>query len=183
MPRNLVNPMNFNADKIIFSNAEENTIPGQKLSYRRIKISYLDNGDLSDLVLRSPSNDLLTYGLQEQYDNVTGALTGYQLPIVLWSKSGTTESEKQFINAIDSIVDKCKDHLVKVRDDIRRFDLEKGDLKKLNPLYIKLDDRGKPIPDRSPMLYAKTIYSKKDDKVKLLLLMEILIDQSIILFL
>ena len=86
----LIQSNTFNTENLVFSKPEVNTIPGQKLSYKKMFINYKDGEDFKDLVLLSPPN-LLSWGLQEQHDAVSGQLIGYQLPICLWSKNGPSE--------------------------------------------------------------------------------------------
>ena len=160
----LITPSTFDATKIQFSKAEENQIPNQKLTFKRIKISYEQDNQLTDLVIRSPPN-LLSWGLNPQYDMISGQLNGYQLPINLHNRNGASEEELAFTECIHTVVDTSKKHLVATRNEIKKFDLEYGDLKKMNPLYIKLDEKGNPIKDKSPCLYAKCIYNKKQDTI------------------
>ena len=51
--------------------------------------------------------------------------------MVLFSKPGGTDSEKKFVETINSICNKCKSHLVENRDAIERWNLDEGDLKAL----------------------------------------------------
>lgn len=159
----IINPKNLDTTKICYSAPEINSIPGQKMTFKRIRMNYEINNDLKDFVIESPAN-LLSWGLTETRDLQTSALTGYQMAINLWSKPNKTSEEEQFIQAIDKIVDHVKEHLVNHRDSIERYDLELADLKKLNPLYYKME-KGQRVPDRGPTLYAKTMYSKKDNNI------------------
>jgi len=160
--QNLISLKNFNVKNIVYSKPEVNTIPGQKLSYQRIRLNYEEGDNLNDLIIESPA-DLLCWGLTEQHDMVSGQLNGYQLPICLWSKNGPKENEKQFTDIIESICNHTKQYLVDHRESIGKYDLELGDLKKFNPLYWKME-KGKVVEDRGPTLYAKCMYSKKNER-------------------
>lgn len=159
----IVNPMNFDLSNMKFSKPEVNTLPGKNISYKRIKINYENNNDLTDLVLESPPN-LLSWGLDENRDMNTNALNGYQLSINLWSRNNVSDQEKEFVECIENICNHTKQHLVDHREEIERYDLELADLKKMNPLYWKLE-KGTRVPDRGPTLYAKTIFSKKENRI------------------
>ncbi len=158
----LVPTATFKTSNIVYSKPEVNTIPGQKLSYQRIRLNYEDDDNLSDLIIESPAN-LLCWGLTEQHDMVSGQLSGYQLPICLWSKNGPTEEEKNFTDMIEAICQHTKQYLVDNCENIGKYDLEMADLKKFNPLYWKME-KGQRVEDKGPTLYAKCMYSKKTEK-------------------
>jgi len=161
---------NLDVNNIVFSKPEINNIPGNKLSYKRIRINIKNGEELSDLVLESPPN-LLSWGLAEQIDMQSNALNGYQIPVCLWSKNGPSAEEKKFTDTIDSICQYIKNYLVEHRDDIEQYSLEFADLKKFNPLYWKTE-KGKIVEDKGPTLYAKCLYNKKTEKINTLFLNE-----------
>ena len=158
----LIQSETFNSENIVYSKPETNTIPGQKLSYQKIKIGYKNGNDVGDLMLESPPN-LLCWGLTEQHDMVSGQLIGYQLPICLWSKNGPSTDEKAFTDTINELCNFTKQYLVDNRETIGKYDLDMAELKKFNPLYWKME-KGKVVEDKGPTLYAKCMYSKKNDK-------------------
>lgn len=162
----LTSTENLNVNNIVFSKPEINNIPGNKLSYKRIRINIKNGDELSDLVLESPPN-LLSWGLSEQIDPQSNALNGYQIPVCLWSKSGPTPEEKRFTDAFDNICQYIKNYLVEHRDEIEQYSLELADLKKFNPLYWKTE-KGIKLEDKGPTLYAKCLYNKKTEKINTL---------------
>ena len=94
----------------------------------------------------------------------TGKVNGYTLPLCLWNKNGPSDDEKEWTDNFNNIVDKCKEHVVSVKDDIGKFDLEMVDLKKFNPLYWKRE-QGKIVEGRGPTLYAKLFSSSKTNAI------------------
>lgn len=163
----LTNFKNYDVNRLIFSNPEVGSIPGSasKLTFKRIRLATKNpDGTIGDLVLATPP-DLMCYGLQEQTDPTTGVVNGYQFPLVLWNRNSPTEDEKDFTSTIHKICDACKEHLVKTRETIEKYDLEMNDLKKFNPLYYKME-KGKIVEGKGPMLYIKTLTSKKDGLIK-----------------
>ena len=168
--RTLIPVENFKTENIQFSKPEINTVPGQKISYKRIRLNYKEGDDLHDLILESPP-DLLSWGLSEQHDMVTSQLTGYQLPICLWSKNGASSTEKLFTDTLNKICDFTKKWLISHRDEIEQYDLDEGDLKKFNPLYWKTE-KGKIVEDRGPTLYAKCLYNKNEQKINTIFINE-----------
>lgn len=158
---------NYDVNRLIFSNPEVGNIPGSvsKLTFKRIRIATKNvDGTIGDLVLATPP-DLMCYGLQEQTDPSNGVINGYQFPLVLWNRNSPTDDEKDFTSTIHKICDACKEHLVKSRDTIEKYDLEMNDLKKFNPLYYKME-KGKIVDGKGPMLYIKTLTSKKEGVIK-----------------
>jgi len=155
---------NFDVNSIVFSKPEIGSIPGSKLSFKRIRIgtNYSD-GTTGDLLLKTPDN-LMSFGLQENTDMTTGAVSGYQFPICLWNRNGATPEEKLFTDRITEIAEHCKNYLIAHRDEIEKYDLELTDLKKFNPLYWKME-KGKIVEGRGPMLYIKVMSSKKTGQI------------------
>lgn len=154
----------FDVNSIVFSKPEIGSIPGSKLSFKRIRIgtNYSD-GTTGDLLLKTPEN-LMSFGLQENTDMTTGAVSGYQFPICLWNRNGATPEEKLFTDRISEIAEHCKNYLIAHRDEIEKYDLELTDLKKFNPLYWKME-KGKIVEGRGPMLYIKVMSSKKTGQI------------------
>lgn len=156
----------FDVRHITFSKPEVGSISGNmpKISFKRLRIGarYAD-GSQGDLLIQTPEN-LLSFGLQENTDLATGAVSGYQLPICLWNRNGATADEKAFTDKFNEIVEYIKTYLVAHRDEIEKYDLELTDLKKFNPLYWKME-KGKIVEGRGPMLYVKVMSSKKTGQI------------------
>jgi DNA replication initiation complex subunit (GINS family) len=162
----LSTPKEYNVTNMIFSKPETGTIPGSvpKLTFKRIKINTKNSdGTVGDLIFETPV-DLFSFGLQENREMGTGNINGYVLPICLWNKNGATEEEKTFTSVIDKVVEKCKEHLLENKDEIEKYNLELADLKGLNPLYWK-KEKGKIVEGKGPVLYIKTLMSKKNEKI------------------
>jgi len=164
--------------RMIFSDPVHGDIPDSKpkIEFRRINISTRnEDGTVGELVI--PTDRLYSFGVSENTSQETGKVTGYTFPLCLWNRDGASKSEKQWTDTFEKIVENCIDYLVDNREEIDRFELERGDLTKskggLNPLYWKKEkwkdeNSGKTIlrvvPGRGPTLYAKLIFSKKNDK-------------------
>lgn len=164
----LVNSQNIKFENIIFKEPELQSIPNTNIQYRKVKFAYY-NEELdkeTDLILESPPN-LMSYGLQEDTDMNTGALTGYQLPIVLTSTNSSkgTPVEESFIQLIEDITEKTKDFLVDHKEQIEKYDLVRSDMKSLSPIYRK-KEKGKIVEGVPPKLYAKTIFYKNNEEIK-----------------
>lgn len=154
----------FDVKKLVFSKPESGSVAGNKIVYKRIRIgTEYEDGTTGDLILQTPEH-LLSFGLQETTDPLTGAITGYQFPICLWNRTEPSEDEKLFTQKMNDIVEHCKNYLVAHREDIEKYDLELTDLKKFNPLYWKME-KGKIVDGRGPMLYIKCTMSKKTGEI------------------
>lgn len=170
----LTSAFGYNTNKLVFSKPVSSTIPNSALTFERIMISTKNNdGSVGELILptfdptRNYGNnskpELFSFGMSENTDMTSGKVNGYTVPICLWNKDGATNDEKAWTDTFDKIVEVCKDHVLSVKDEIGKYDLERNDLKKFNPLYWKRD-KGKVVDGTGPTLYSKIIHSKKNDK-------------------
>lgn len=163
MNNNIVNPSNFDINKITFSNPDIVQIPNSKVCFKRIRFLYEYDGDVGDLIISSPAS-LKCWGMKEDRDRITDKLTGYTLVINLTSNNNVSDEEQAFLDCLENICNQTKNHLVENRNKIERYDLDKGDLKKLSPIYYPME-KGEKIPGKAPKLYAKCMYSKKDNLI------------------
>jgi hypothetical protein len=148
---------------MIFSDVQHESIPNSvpQINYKRIMIRTKNSdGTIGDLIL--PTEKLFSFGISENTNQETGKINGYVMPLCLHTRDGATKEEKEWSETFTAIVEKCKDHLIANKEEIEYFDLERNDLKKLNPLYYKRE-KGKIVPGTGPTLYAKLIVSKKQD--------------------
>jgi hypothetical protein len=162
----LTSAQGYNPKNIIFSKPEVGTIPGStpKISFKRIRIGTKhEDGSTGDLIMETPPS-LFSFGLQENRELGTGNVNGYVLPMCLWNKNGATPEEQKFTEVFESIVNQCKSHLLNSKDEIEKYELDASDLKNFNPLYWK-KEKGKIVEGSGPVLYIKTMMSKKNQKI------------------
>ena len=169
----LSNPSTYDIENIIFSEPVPGCIPDSvpKIEFFRINLATKNpDGTIGDLIFGTEK--LYSFGVSENKSLDSGKISGYVMPLCLWSRDGPTAAEKSFTDIFTAIVDKCKEHLVENREEIEKFDLELNDLKKFNPLYYKkekvVDSKTgktvlKAVEGQGPTLYAKLIYSKKNN--------------------
>ena len=165
---------NYDTDRMVFSEPVSGSIPDSipKIEFKRINIGTTNpDGTVGDLVIGTER--LFSFGVSENKSMETGRISGYVMPLCLWSRDGATEMEKAFTETFTAIVEKCKDHLIENREEIDQFEMVRSDLRKFNPLYYKkekvVDSRTKKtvlkvVEGTGPTLYAKLIFSKKNDK-------------------
>ena len=155
---------NITPENIHFNEAQDFKIKDSKLSYKRIPIVIKYGGKKrGPLVVETPF--LFSFGVSKNLEKKSGKLTGYSIPICLWSKNTSpTSKQKEFFDTINLLIDLSKKHLEKV------FGEESPALS--SPLYYKqieyTDKKGKKktkIDESSaPILYPKIIFSEKSKK-------------------
>ena len=152
----------YDTKNMIFSEPIAGSIPNSQIQFKRIMIkTKYPNGKIGDLIL--PTERLYSFGVNENVSPDTQKVTGYTMPMCMWSKDNCTPEEKTWTDTFEQIVEKCKDHLVEHKEDIEKWDLERIDLKRLNPLYWK-KDKGVIVKGLGPKLYPKLIVSRKQEK-------------------
>jgi hypothetical protein len=156
-------PLNYNVDDIAFSEPQTVCIPDSDMSFKRINIQtkYKD-GTLGDLVFST--SRLFSFGVSEETSRETGKVSGYKMPLCCWNIDGASKDELAFTNVLEAIAEKCKDHVLDIKDDIEKYDLQRSDLRKIcSALYWKME-KGKRVEGQGPTLYGKLVHYRKDDK-------------------
>lgn len=158
----LTDVKNYNIKNMIFSKPIIGSIPNTPITFQRVMISTKNkNGSIGELVFQTTK--LFSYGISENTDPQSNKVNGYSMGICLWDKDTPTKEEKQFTTTFNTVVENVKKWLLKNKDKLKLYDLELNDLKKLNPLYWK-KDKGKVVEGVGPVLYAKLLISKKEQK-------------------
>lgn len=154
----------FDMSRVVFDKPSVNSVPNSSLTYKRINIGYrVGDTEVSELII--PTGRLFSYGVSENTSLDTGKVNGYSMGLCLWERNTTpTPQQAAFLEVFEGIVEKVKDHVLSIKDNLGKYDLERPELKKLNPLYYKREN-GKPVEGSPPTLYAKLIHSKKNDKI------------------
>lgn len=157
----------YNVDNMIFSKVQIQKIGDTGMTSKRINISTRnDDGTEGELVFITEK--LFSFGVSENTDQKTGAVNGYTVPLCLHSKEGPTEDEIGFTETFEKLTEKCKDYLMDNKKELKMKDLERTDLRKLNPIYIKKNEDGEVADGATPTLYAKLIVSKKNGQNKII---------------
>jgi hypothetical protein len=170
MNSKLFNISTLNLNQIELSETETKSVPGQKISYQRVRLGIRQDDELHDLLIRSVPS-LLSWGVQESRDIGTNELNGYQLPIVLWTNKGTQE-ERNFTNGFHNFCEYLKGMLIERKDSFGKYDLERSDLKRFNPLYWKTE-KGKVVEEKGPTFYAKCLFDRNRQKINTLFVNEL----------
>lgn len=150
----------FNTGNIVFSKPVVSNLPNSTLTYKRIMLSMRNpDGTVGDLVMSTER--LFSFGINTR--NPDGNVKdGYQMSLSMHSKEPTA-AELKWISVFEEIIEKCKQHLLDIKDDLGMYELSKDDsmLKGLgNSLKYKRGDRGKIVEGSSPILSVKLIERK-----------------------
>jgi hypothetical protein len=153
---------------MIFGEPQENTITlgdGKKIKYFRIPVGVKNpDGSVGELVF--PTEKVFSYGVQEN-KNDNGKVDGYSMALCMWDRDGATKSQKDWLLGFNQAIDRCREHVLSVKNEVDKYDLEESELKRFNPLYWKRD-KGKIVEGRGPTLYPKLLVSRKESPPKIL---------------
>ena len=58
-----------------------------------------------------------------------------------------------------------KNHVLDKKDELEKYDLTRSELKKIGNALYWPSEKGKRIPNRSPILYSKLLTNKSRDKI------------------
>ena len=153
-------------ENIIFNEAKEFKVKDSNIKYKRIPIEIkYPNEKKGSLVIETPI--LFSFGVSEKKNQETGKLVGYSMPVCLWSKDASPNSEeKAFLDVIINVVKLCNFHLENEYGADVASSLS-------SPFYYKqidyTDKKGKKKTkidsSSAPVLYSKLIYSEKSKKI------------------
>lgn len=159
----LTQPNGYNVSELVFSKPVTNTIPTKKgppITYQRINISTKGKQELI-----FPTPKVFSFGVSENTDPTSGRINGYVLPLVLYDRDGASADENAFVKTLENIIEHCKDHVLDNKDAIDKYDLTRGELKKIGNALYWPSEKGKRIEGRSPILYSKLLTNKSRDKI------------------
>lgn len=153
----------YDVKNIIYTKPKDGSIPNSAVTFKRIQIGTKNpDGSCGELILETER--LFSFGLSPNINMNTGKTDGYTLALCMWNLDNPSKKEKDFTDTFNKICEYTSEYILEHRDDICKYELEKADLKKFNPLYLK-KDKGKVVEGSSPMLYAKVLQNKKTDTI------------------
>ena len=92
-------------------------------------------------------------------------ISGYQLPLLLYGIDAPSEEETIFVKTLEAITNVCKSHLLANKTKVKRGELEASDLRKMSPIFIKKDENGIPMKDKTPTLYVNLMTSNSNGEL------------------
>ena len=134
----LSNALEFDSANIVFQEPQLNSITlgdgKTKINYYRIPVGVRNpDGTLGELVF--PTEKVFSFGVQENKNMESDRIDGYSMALCMWNRDGATPEQKKWIETFSQAIERCKEHVVDIKEDIEKYDLEMSDLKKFNPLY------------------------------------------------
>jgi hypothetical protein len=173
----LTSAIDYSTKRLIFGDPVSSSIQsanGPAINYKRINIMTKNpDGSVGDLILKTPKK-CFSFGVSENTSMETQTVNGWSFPICLHTQNGPTREETEWVKTFQEIVEVCKDHVMDNKEELDQFDLVRAQLGKIaSCLYIKKERYIDPatkkpkekIADNAiPTLYAKLIYSKKNEK-------------------
>ena len=153
-------------ENIIFNEAKEFKVKDSNIKYKRIPIEIkYPNGKKGPLVIETPI--LFSFGVSEKKNQETGKLVGYSIPVCLWSKDSSPNSEeKAFFDVITNVVKLCNFHLeIEYGADVASSLSLPFYYKQIDYTDKKGKKKTKVDSSSAPVLYAKLIYSEKSKKI------------------
>ena len=163
MSDSLTQPSGYDPKQMVFSKPSTNTIPTKKgppITYQRINITTKGKKELI-----FPTPKVFSFGVSENTDPTSGRVTGFVLPLVLFERDGASEEEKEFVETLEKIIEHCKNHVLDQKDELEKYDLTRGELKKIGNALYWPSEKGKRIKGRSPVLYSKLLTNKSREKI------------------
>ena len=155
----LTKPSNLRKESVIFLEPKTDKHGNEII---KIRTKY-DNNKQGPLVIEAPF--LFSFGVNERKSQESGELVGYTLPVCLWEKDEEpTPEQKEFFECLSLLQGLSHEYL----DETYGVDVSER-LSEI--LYYKMttDKKGRKKRDESgsfpPVLYAKLIYSGKDQKI------------------
>jgi hypothetical protein len=178
--------VDWNPDNLIFADPEPGTVPGSDPPISFFRVNLLTQNHKLDenghIEKDSEGNTLNTdtisdplflfdkcfsFGVSESVSPETKVVTGHQLSMSLWSREGAQEREIITVRKLETIVQKCKDHLISIRKEIKKPKLDIIELKPLDKiLWWKEDENGDRVSGQGPTFSPKLIEfaARKDNK-------------------
>ena len=163
MSDSLTQPSGYDPKQMVFSKPSTNTIPTKKgppITYQRINITTKGKKELI-----FPTPKVFSFGVSENTDPTSGRVTGFVLPLVLYERDGASEEEKEFVEMLEKIIEHCKNHVLDKKDELEKYDLTRGELKKIGNALYWPSEKGKRLQNRSPVLYSKLLTNKSREKI------------------
>jgi hypothetical protein len=128
----------YNVDNMVFSKPIVNSKP---IPHKRILIkTKYRNGQIGDLII--PTSKLYCIGFKKNKKIGTDELNGYSIPICMWGRDNSTAKQRQWTDMYYDIIQRCKEHLVDIKDDIGES-------------YLDITQLGNPKIFSHPMAWRK----------------------------
>lgn len=163
----LTDAQTYNVSNMRFRKVIDGSVPAvngaPEVKFKRVPIGTRNpDGTFGDLVLQTER--LYSFGLSPNINRESGKTDGYTLTLCLHNRNSPSDEEKKWVDTFNNIVDHTKTHLLENKEEYGKYDLERSDLRNLNPIWYK-KEKGKVVDGSSPILYAKLMQNKKTGSI------------------
>ena len=102
MSLQLTEASGYNIENMVFSDPVNGSIPNSTIQFKRIMIkTKYPNGQIGDLIL--PTERLYSFGVNKNTSQETGKVTGYTMPMCMWSRDNCTKEEKEWTDTLTKL--------------------------------------------------------------------------------
>lgn len=161
MTTQLTNLIEYNPCDIVFGDP---IVSSGRFNNKYINISTRNPDGSEGQLIFFATPGLYSPGIQESTNKLTGKIDGYSFPLYLWNRNGATEEQKTWLDKFNALIERCKEHLLENKQTLGKWDMERGDLRKIaSCLWWKRDKAtGEVMPGTGPSLYAKMMGYNRD---------------------
>ena len=172
----------WNEDNLIFSDPE--LVSNPPISYYSIKTLTINHqlDEDGNVMYDKPESDetrkplnsntigkiylkfykMFTFGVSESLSTDTKEVVGHSMSHCLWSRDGVQEHEIKTSDKLERLITRVKEHLIKIRKDLKAPKLDMTDLKDMDKmLWWKKDEDGEREKDQGPTFAPKLLETKK----------------------
>jgi hypothetical protein len=149
--------------RVIFDSPIAGSVPNSAppILFHRIMYGIKNpDGSTGDLILEL--DRCFSFGTTEnRSQDQASLLNGYSTSIAMLDRDGASEKQLRSVQFVDILTEVTKEHLLQeeVKNACNSYDLEMGDLKKMQPLFRKKEN-GKIVDGAVPSMYPKLIWYK-----------------------
>ena len=136
------------------------------IKYYKVMLGSKNKGGVGEFIFELPEF-CHSFGVDE-FQNEKNQPTNHSVTLSLIDLSLTKpqqDTQRSIVESFSVFIEKIKDHLLSIKKEIKKPTLERGELKKLNPMYQSIDENGDVKGEAwyfSPKLMEQKKYSKED---------------------
>jgi hypothetical protein len=151
----LCDPLTYDVNNMVFTEPEERKLPNDTtVTYFRSGIKTKnEKGELQDLLLvldRSTS-----FGVSTKF--------GASLGVMILDRDSPSPTQLKTLELFSKITLKCQDHLLEVKNLIKKPKLQRAHLDDISPIKTKEKPDGTPDDTKSPTMSLKLMPKKKEE--------------------
>ena len=174
--------LDWDINNLVFADPVQGTVEGSSPPIKYFRVNILTKNQLYDEhgnvkrgangvpLVGNTYGDLIftfdkmfSFGVGESKSQETKAVTGHSMSFAMWDRDEATERQIKTTEKIEQIIQKCKEHLLSVRKELKQPKLELSDLKGMDKLlWWKTDEETQErVPGQGPTFSPKLIEQKE----------------------